>query len=90
MAAQAMNAEQTLEVAKTLVSVDRAEVYGDKLTNHQNIADLWSPYLGVKISPSQVAMMMALLKIARTKQGGGTHDNYTDAAAYTAISGELK
>lgn len=41
------------------------------------------------ISPTDVAMMMALLKIARIKNGGGTGDSFVDLAGYAACGGEL-
>lgn len=34
-------------------------------------------------------MMMALLKIARIKNGGGTGDSFVDLAGYAACGGEL-
>ena len=37
-----------------------------------------------------VAMMMALLKIARTKTGSPNKDDLIDGAAYLAIAGELR
>jgi hypothetical protein len=37
-----------------------------------------------------VAIMMCLLKIARTKLGEPTNDTYIDMAAYGAIAGEIK
>lgn len=85
-----MNAAQTLEMAKTLVAGDRAETHGDMRECHDNIAALWSPYLGISLTPDQVAVMMSLLKIARTKTGSHNPDDYVDAAAYLGIAGELK
>lgn len=79
--------------AADLMSGDRAATHGDKMVNHQNIADLWNGYLGAQlarpVTPSQVALMMALLKIARTKAGGHNPDDYVDGTAYVAIGGEL-
>ena len=37
-----------------------------------------------------VAIMMALLKIARTKLGAVSKDTYIDMSAYSAIAGEIK
>jgi hypothetical protein len=34
-------------------------------------------------------MMMALLKISRIKNGGGTGDSFVDLAGYAACGGEL-
>lgn len=80
---------EVLDRAKTLTSGDRAEQHGDKLDNHQNIADLWSAYLGQMVTPHDVAICMVLLKIARTKSGKFNDDDYVDMVGYGAIAGEL-
>lgn len=41
------------------------------------------------ISATDVAMMMALLKIARIRNGGGTGDSFVDLAGYAACGGEI-
>ena len=79
-----------LETAIKLTSGARAYDYGDKIINHNNIAKLWSAYLDVKIEAHDVAIMMALLKIARTKLGAVSKDTYIDMSAYSAIAGEIK
>lgn len=83
-------ASEILLRASNLVSRDRAIDHGDKLHNHTNIAKLWSAYLDIPISPSQVAMCMALLKVARTKLGRFNIDDFEDGSAYIAIAGEIK
>ena len=55
-----------------------------------NIAKLWTAYLDKEITAHDAAVMMALLKVARTKFGQPTSDTYVDAAAYMAIAGECK
>ena len=79
-----------LAEANKLVGGDRQKDYGDKVENHSNIAKLWSAYLDVKIEAHDVAIMMALLKMARTKLGAVSEDTYIDMAAYSAIAGEIK
>ena len=81
---------ELLQEAINLVTGERARQHGDLLGNHQNIARLWSAYLKTEITAPQVAMMMALLKIARTGTGAYNADDFTDAAAYACISGELR
>ena len=76
--------------AESLVAGDRHKDYGDKTENHKNIAKLWSAYLDVEITAHDVAIMMCLLKIARTKLGEVSVDTYVDMAAYGAIAGEIK
>tara|TARA_B100001063_G_scaffold234546_1_gene252129 strand:- start:2435 stop:2704 length:270 start_codon:yes stop_codon:yes gene_type:complete len=84
------NANELLNIADELISGDRAREYGDKEVMHNNIARLWSAFLNVSITGHDVALMMTLLKMARTKAGKVTEDTYIDMAAYSAIAGELK
>jgi len=82
--------KKLLEKANTLIAGDREKDYGDKVHNHQNIAKLWSSYKDIEITAHDVAIMMVLLKIARTKLGVVSEDTYIDMAAYGAIAGEIK
>jgi hypothetical protein len=77
-----------LEVLK-LVTSDRAATHGDVVTNHQNIARLWSAYLHREITADEVAIMMVLLKVARTQLGALNRDDYVDMAGYAAVAGEI-
>ena len=86
----AKKTKELLSKAINLVGGDRQRDYGDKVKNHDNIAKLWSAYLDVKIEAQDVAIMMALLKMARTKLGAVSEDTYIDMAAYSAIAGEIK
>ena len=79
-----------LKEANSLISKDREKDYGDKVKNHENIAKLWSAYKGIEITAHDVAVMMVLLKIARTKLGEVSKDTYIDMSAYGAIAGEIK
>ena len=67
----------------------REKEYGDKKENHDNIATLWTAYLGPAITAHDVAVMMLLLKVARTKSPNPTRDTYVDMVGYSAIAGEL-
>tara|TARA_R110001606_G_scaffold104716_1_gene228473 strand:+ start:1880 stop:2152 length:273 start_codon:yes stop_codon:yes gene_type:complete len=82
--------KEFLSEASRLVGTDREKDYGDKVENHSNIARLWSAYLEIEIEAHDVAIMMTLLKIARTKLGKVSKDTYIDMAAYGAIAGEIK
>lgn len=84
-----MTRSDILDKAKKCVCGQREQDYGSPENNFQLIADLWTDYLGRLISPTDVAMMMALLKIARIKNGGGTGDSFVDLAGYAACGGEL-
>ena len=83
-----MISQKILEEANKLIGGDRNNDYGDKLTNHKNIAALWSIFLRKKITAHDVAMCMALVKVARLKHAH-KKDSYIDLAAYAAIAGEI-
>jgi Fe-S cluster biosynthesis and repair protein YggX len=83
--------------AADLLSGDRARQNGSKLINHINIAELWTAWLrrrGLvanesKLTAHDAAVMMVLLKLARTLTGEHNPDDYRDAAGYAAIAGHL-
>lgn len=90
-----MNREEILNGAKDCVCVDRENTYGEPEDNFATIANFWSEYLFAKgvleklIDSDDVAMMMALLKIARIATGNPKADNYVDLAGYAACAGEI-
>ena len=84
-----MKALETLKVAASLISGDRAKKHGDMFHSHDLIAKLWSAYLGDTVNAHDVACLMALLKIARTQCGEINPDDYIDICGYAAIAGEL-
>lgn len=84
-----MKNSDILNIASQLVNNDRNDQHGDMTTNHINIAKLWSAYKGVEFTAHDVAIMMALLKIARTKIGKVNPDDYVDACGYLGIAGEI-
>ena len=79
-----------LSHAIELVGGDRQKDYRDKVDNHNNIAKLWSAYLDIPVTAHDVAILMSLLKVARTKLGAVSKDTYVDMSAYSAIAGEIK
>jgi hypothetical protein len=85
---------QTLETAIKLTAGDRNKAYGPPHRNLSDCALLWDAYLairnGAQIDAEAVAWMNVLQKIARSAQPGYHPDNYTDAAAYSAIAGECR
>ena len=85
-----MKSNHILNRASVLVQGQREKDYGDKKENHNNIAKLWSAYLGISVTAHDVALMMVLLKMARTKLGQVSRDTYIDMSAYSAIAGEKK
>ena len=84
-----MKSKEYLEKTIKIISGDRHKDYGDKVINHQNIADLWSAFLGREITAHDVAICMLLVKVARLKHNH-TKDCYIDMAGYAAIAGEIE
>lgn len=78
-----------LGCALDAVMGEREQQYGKPEDNFAIIASLWSAYKGTSFTPLDVAMMMALLKIARIKTGVGTVDSFVDLAGYAACGGEI-
>ena len=69
--------------------VERANQYDAPELNLKRIADSWTNFLKREISPYEVAVMMAMLKLARLSQGYH-QDTLEDAAAYIALAEILK
>lgn len=84
-----MTRKEILERAIECVTGKRHEDYGTPEDNFGMIAQLWTDYTGYKFSAEDVAMMMALLKMARIKCGGGSGDSFVDLAGYAACGGEI-
>ena len=83
-----MTRKECLDKAAGCVLQDRNSSYGGPENSFGVIANFWSVYLGRKVYPADVAMMMALLKIARIKGNHGYADGYIDLAGYAACGAE--
>jgi hypothetical protein len=89
-----MTRKQILEAADRCVNGERQEQYGTPEDNFRTIAEFWQIYLSKKPQPTtidahDVAIMMALLKVARIASGTFKEDSYIDACGYLACGGEL-
>lgn len=74
--------ESILQEAQRLIHGDRNKNYGHPRENFQDIADLFSAYLGQEITDIDVANLMILVKVARVKETGYHRDSFTDIAGY--------
>ena len=81
--------EKILDEAKQCVCGNREQDYGTPEDNFGRIAEFWTTYMGVEFSTVDVAIMMALLKVARIANDQGHMDNYVDGCGYFCIGGEL-
>lgn len=85
-----MKRAEILDAAKRCVCGDREQDYGSPENNFRVIADLWTAYLGYEVAATDVAAMLALLKIARISSGHAKDDNWIDLAGYAACGGEIE
>ena len=84
-----MKRKECLEQAATCVLGKREQDYGSPEDNFKKSAELWSAYTGQSYTAGDVAMMMALLKVARIKTGTATTDSFVDLAGYAACAAEI-
>ena len=84
-----MTRAEIIDEAKKCVCEDRESQYGSPEDSFKFIAELWTVYLDYKLSAEDVAIMMALLKIARIAGGRFKADSYIDACGYIACAGEI-
>lgn len=88
-----MKAHDIATAAAALVHGDRERTHGPKFDNHQKIAELWNAYLRIRkpgeLEALDVALMMALLKIARSQLGAYNADDFLDLVGYGAVAGEI-
>ena len=67
--------------AVRLVTGDRQAAYAHPSVNFSRIAALWSPILGIEVTPEQVALCSVQIKIAREIHAHKA-DNVVDAIGY--------
>lgn len=90
-----------LHEAERCVYGQREQDYGSPENNFETIGLLWGVYLRAAhpelakvmgmnhINAKDVAIMMALLKVARIAKGNGTVDSFVDCCGYIACGGEI-
>ena len=91
-------AGEMLRHAAGLVEGERARLHGDGLENMANVASLINAYLAAidfsipdrLLHADDAAIMLMLVKLARTKGGTFNPDDYIDMAGYAAIAGECR
>lgn len=80
-----------LEDAATIVDGDREQTHGDPGRNLRAIANLWDSYLmargysGDGLAEEDVALMMALLKVARLTTNPAHRDSLVDLCGYARL-----
>ena len=84
-----MTREEILDAARKCVCGDCDKKHGRPEDSFRKIAKFWGVYKGTSFSREDVAIMMALLKVARISTGTEPADSYIDLAGYAACAGEL-
>jgi hypothetical protein len=94
-----MNRSEILDAVKKTICEDRQDVHGNPEDTHELIAQLWSSYAEnscftgrdfIGFDGQDVAVMMALFKIARHARNPNHSDSLHDAIGYLAIAMEIK
>lgn len=89
-----MNRAEVLDTAKQYVLHDRNANYQDPEDNFRDIAELWTWKLKKKLKPGarietwEVAVMSAMIKIARLEGNPEHTDSWVDIAGYAACGAE--
>lgn len=89
-----MNRADVLTEAAKIVCGDRDVQYGSPEDSFALIGELWSVYLAARangslcITPTDVAVMMSLLKVARIAANPTKADSFVDLAGYAACGAE--
>jgi len=80
-----------LDKAAYLIDGDRANDYGDAQGNFERIAVYWNTHLGLVdfITPTDVSIMMTLVKVSRLHGEVKSLDSFVDACGYMALGGEI-
>lgn len=84
-----MNRIETLNEAISIVTGHREKEYGSPEDSFDLIARYWSAHLNCRITATDVAAMMALLKLARLSGDSSKADSWIDLAGYAACGCEI-
>ena len=69
---------------------EREKQWGDAVSTHVRIAQVWSAIIDYDIRPHQVALMMAGLKLVRASINPVDPDSVKDARGYLGIAQEIE
>lgn len=79
---------EILGKAGEVIAKDRNTTHGEPENSFGDIANLWGAYLDRHFKQEDVAIMLALLKVARLKHNVSNEDNWLDAIGYFACGYE--
>lgn len=78
------------DTAKKLVGGDRRAIYGDAAEDFTRTGKMWAAILGLdEVTPEQVALCMAALKMGRLCNTVNHLDSWVDGIGYLALGGNI-
>ena len=88
------NRGEALLKAHEIINGQRQDAHGNPEDSFSVIALLWNTYLFHKkeryiLDSEDVAVMMALMKIARITTGSAKSDSYIDCCGYIALAADM-
>jgi hypothetical protein len=83
-----MTREECLNAAAACVLKDRNVTYGGPEESFGKVAAGWSALIGFGLTATDVALMMAWLKIVRASDNPGHTDSFVDLVGYGACAAE--
>jgi hypothetical protein len=87
-AAKSFRAKDLLTNAADTIT-ERGLTHGHYDLTMLRTSKLWSDFLEREIDPTDVAICMALVKLARIMETRTLYDSWLDFVAYASIAGEL-
>lgn len=81
--------DQVLAEAQRLIGGQRRTDYGDPRESFVRLAQMWSALLPVQVTPAQVALCLAALKLSRASVTPEHADSWVDLAGYAALGAEV-
>lgn len=84
-----MTRVETLNEAMNIVVGQRENEYGSPEDSFDLIARYWSAHLNCRVTATDVAAMMSLLKLARLSSDYTKADSWIDLAGYAACGCEI-
>lgn len=90
LASWAARESSRLETNGESIVDSRVGTHGDHNDQVTMCSKLWSSYLGIAVSPHDVAVLNALQKISRIRNGDATHaDHWDDICGWSVIGRDL-
>ncbi len=84
-----MQRQDVLNRASEMIDGARQDTYGDPAESFARAAQIWSAILGTPVSPAQVAMCLAGVKLSRLAHTHDHEDSWVDLAGYAAVGAEV-